>query len=145
METFDGRFLSTFSGMFTFDEATRYCWFNLNSFETDGQFFLIGLVLGLAIYNNVILDVHFPMVVYRKLFGKKGTFEDLKDSHSVSFFFFLGEGTPLYGLYSYQYVWPQRVCFFSHCGHKYRYGIDIGHLGRTWFSVCTRLEVGMFF
>lgn len=73
-----------FPGMFTFDEATRYCWFNLNSFETDGQFFLIGLVLGLAIYNNVILDVHFPMVVYRKLFGKKGTFEDLKDSHSVS-------------------------------------------------------------
>jgi len=71
-------------GMFTFDEATRYCWFNLNSFETDGQFFLIGLVLGLAIYNNVILDVHFPMVVYRKLFGKKGTFEDLKDSHTVS-------------------------------------------------------------
>ena len=70
--------------MFTFDEATRYCWFNLTSFETDGQFFLTGLVLGLAIYNNVILDVHFPMVVYRKLFGKKGTFEDLKDSHLVS-------------------------------------------------------------
>lgn len=70
--------------MFTFDEATRYCWFDPTSFETDGQFFLIGLVLGLAIYNNVILDVHFPMVVYRKLFGKKGTFEDLKDSHSVS-------------------------------------------------------------
>lgn len=115
--------------MFTFDEATRYCWFNLNSFETDGQFFLIGLVLGLAIYNNVILDVHFPMVVYRKLFGKKGTFEDLKDSHSVSFFF-LEEGTPLYIRYRYRYVWPQRVCFFSHCGHKYRYAIDIGHLGR---------------
>ena len=73
-----------FAGMFTFDEATRYCWFDPTSFETDGQFFLIGLVLGLAIYNNVILDVHFPMVVYRKLFGKKGTFEDLKDSHSVS-------------------------------------------------------------
>lgn len=70
-------------GMFTFDEATRYCWFNPTSFETDGQFFLIGLVLGLAIYNNVILDVHFPLVVYRKLFGKKGTFEDLKVSHSV--------------------------------------------------------------
>ena len=73
-----------FAGMFTFDEATRYCWFNPTSFETDGQFFLIGLVLGLAIYNNVILDVHFPLVVYRKLFGKKGTFEDLKVSHSVS-------------------------------------------------------------
>ncbi|XP_022800186.1 ubiquitin-protein ligase E3A-like [Stylophora pistillata] len=69
-------------GMFTFDEAMHYCWFNLNSFETDSQFFLIGLVLGLAIYNNVILDVHFPMVVYKKLFGKKGTFEDLKVSHA---------------------------------------------------------------
>ena len=115
METFDGRFLSTFSGMFTFDEATRYCWFNLNSFETDGQFFLIGLVLGLAIYNNVILDVHFPMVVYRKLFGKKGTFEDLKDSHSVSFFFFWGRVLP-YRAYihcSYRYVWPQRGMFFQ--------------------------------
>ena len=70
--------------MFTHDEATRYYWFNPTSFEADGQFVLIGLVLGLAIYNNVILDVQFPMVVYRKLFGRKGTFEDLKDSHRVS-------------------------------------------------------------
>ena len=61
-------------------------WFNPTSFETDGQFCLIGLVLGLAIYNNVILDVHFPMVVYRKLCGKKGTFEDLHDSHPVGCF-----------------------------------------------------------
>jgi len=44
---------------------------------------LIGIVLGLAIYNNVILDVHFPMVVYRKLMGKLGTFEDLVTSHPV--------------------------------------------------------------
>ena len=72
-----------FIGMFTYDEKTQMCWFNPTSFETDAQFVLIGLVLGLAIYNNVILDVHFPMVVYRKLFGKKGTFADLKDSHQV--------------------------------------------------------------
>ena len=70
--------------MFTFDEITRYCWFSLTSFESDAQFLLIGLVLGLAIYNNVILDVGFPMVVYRKLFGRRGTFADLKDSHRVS-------------------------------------------------------------
>ena len=58
-------------------------WFNPTSFENDGHFTLIGIVLGLAIYNNIILDVHFPMVVYRKLMGKKGTFEDLKLSHPV--------------------------------------------------------------
>ena len=72
-----------FSGMFTHIEETRNFSFNSTSFENDGQFTLIGIVLGLAIYNNIILDVHFPMVVYRKLMSKKGTFEDLKDSQPV--------------------------------------------------------------
>ncbi|XP_040192264.1 ubiquitin-protein ligase E3A [Rana temporaria] len=70
-------------GMFTYDESTKFFWFNPSSYETEGQFTLIGIVLGLAIYNNCILDVHFPMVVYRKLMGKKGTFRDLTDSHPV--------------------------------------------------------------
>ncbi|XP_013411636.1 ubiquitin-protein ligase E3A-like [Lingula anatina] len=68
-------------GMFTYDDETRRVWFNPTSFENDAQFSLIGIVLGLAIYNNVILDINFPMVVYRKLMGKKGTFEDMVDSH----------------------------------------------------------------
>ncbi|KAG7268935.1 hypothetical protein CRUP_002931 [Coryphaenoides rupestris] len=59
-------------------------WFNSSSFENDGQYTLIGIVLGLAIYNNCILDVHFPMLVYRKLMGKKGTFRDLADSNPIS-------------------------------------------------------------
>lgn len=70
--------------MFTHNEENECFWFNPTSFENDAQFTLIGIVLGLAIYNNIILDVHFPMVVYRKLMGKKGTFDDLKDSHPVS-------------------------------------------------------------
>lgn len=72
-------------GMFTYDENTKLFWFNPSSLETEGQFTLIGIVLGLAIYNNCILDVHFPMVVYRKLLGKQGTFRDLGDSHPVLF------------------------------------------------------------
>ncbi|XP_015256083.1 ubiquitin-protein ligase E3A [Cyprinodon tularosa] len=70
-------------GMFTYDEHTRLFWFNSSSFENEGQYTLIGIVLGLAIYNNCILDVHFPMVVYRKLMGKKGTFRDLADANPV--------------------------------------------------------------
>ncbi|XP_059480098.1 ubiquitin-protein ligase E3A [Neocloeon triangulifer] len=66
-------------GMFTHQKETETVWFNPTSFESDAQFTLIGIVLGLAIYNNVILDVHFPMVVYCKLMGKKGCFHDLKD------------------------------------------------------------------
>uniref|UniRef100_UPI00358ED655 ubiquitin-protein ligase E3A-like isoform X2 n=1 Tax=Myxine glutinosa TaxID=7769 RepID=UPI00358ED655 len=68
-------------GMFTFDDATHLFWFNPSSLENEGQFTLIGIVLGLAIYNNCILDIHFPMVVYRKLMGKRGSFHDLVDSH----------------------------------------------------------------
>ncbi|XP_034937131.1 ubiquitin-protein ligase E3A [Chelonus insularis] len=66
-------------GMFILQEETQTTWFNPTSFESDAQFTLIGVVLGLAIYNNVILDVRFPMVVYRKLLGRKGSFADLQD------------------------------------------------------------------
>jgi len=68
-------------GMFIYNEARRQYWFNPTSFENDAQFTLIGLVFGLAIYNGIILDVSFPLVLYRKLLGRKGCFEDLEFSH----------------------------------------------------------------
>jgi ubiquitin-protein ligase E3 A len=71
------------AGMFTFQEESQTVWFNATSFESDAQYTLIGIVLGLAIYNNIILDVHFPMVVYRKLMGKRGTYHDLEDWNRV--------------------------------------------------------------
>ena len=40
---------------------------------------MIGIILGLAIYNNIILAVNFPRVVYRKLMGGRGSFYDLHD------------------------------------------------------------------
>lgn len=70
-------------GMFTYDDGTQLFWFNSSSLENEAQYTLVGLILGLAIYNNCILDVHFPMVVYRKLLGKRGTLVDLADSHPV--------------------------------------------------------------
>ncbi len=53
--------------MFTYDEDSGFCYFNPNSFETTDQFFLVGVVLGLAIYNSTILDVAFPPFAFRKL------------------------------------------------------------------------------
>lgn len=70
-------------GMFTYDDSTNLFWFNAHSLETKAQFTLIGVVLGLAIYNNCILDVKFPSVVYKKLLGKRAKFEDMADSHPV--------------------------------------------------------------
>ena len=71
-------------GMFLFDESTRQHWLNPLSFEGEEQYRLIGILLGLAIYNNVILDIRFPVVIYRKLIGCPITFDDLYSSHPVS-------------------------------------------------------------
>jgi hypothetical protein len=54
-------------------------WFNKSSFECNVNFELIGTLLGLAIYNSVLLDLNFPKVVYKKLVGIKSDLEDLKE------------------------------------------------------------------
>jgi len=53
-------------GMFVYDPDTRLIWFNRNALEID-DFRLVGLIIGLAIYNNVILDLHFPSIIYARL------------------------------------------------------------------------------
>jgi E3 ubiquitin-protein ligase HECTD2 len=53
--------------MFIYDEESHVCYFNPSSFETSDQFFLVGVVLGLAIYNSTILDVALPSFAFRKL------------------------------------------------------------------------------
>jgi E3 ubiquitin-protein ligase HECTD2 len=53
--------------LFTYDEDSKYCYFNPYSFENTDQFFLVGAVLGLAIYNSIILDVPLPPFMFRKL------------------------------------------------------------------------------
>lgn len=65
--------------MFNYNEETRTYWFNADTFEPRIKFELIGFVIGLALYNSVILDIHFPRVVYKKLLGLKPDFDDLID------------------------------------------------------------------
>lgn len=65
-------------GMFVLDRETRTYWFSPLSQEFR-EFELIGTILGLAIYNGVILDVHFPRVVYKKLMGRATQLADLAD------------------------------------------------------------------
>ena len=65
--------------MFNYNEETRTYWFNQDTFEPRIKFELIGFVIGLALYNSVILDIHFPRVVYKKLLGLKLGFDDLVD------------------------------------------------------------------
>ncbi|KAJ3579282.1 hypothetical protein NPX13_g1283 [Xylaria arbuscula] len=54
-------------GLFVYDDDSQFCYFNPHTFETSDQYFLVGVVLGLAIYNSTILDVAFPPFAFRKL------------------------------------------------------------------------------
>lgn len=54
-------------GMFTEYEESNMIWFNPSSFEDITYYFLIGILYGLAIYNFTIINVPFPLVLYKKL------------------------------------------------------------------------------
>jgi|JFJP01.1.fsa_nt_gi hypothetical protein len=49
------------------------------SFETELNFELIGTLIGLAIYNSVLLGLAFPRVVYKKLLDEPVALEDLRE------------------------------------------------------------------
>ena len=66
-------------GMFIYKEKSRLFWFNINSLEEKGKFELIGRIIGLAIYNGNILDIKFPIAIYKKLLGIKPNLDDLKE------------------------------------------------------------------
>jgi len=60
-------------GMFIYDEDSRLCYFNPHSFENSETFFLVGSLLGLAIYNSTILDIALPPFTFRKLLTSGAT------------------------------------------------------------------------
>ncbi|KAJ6256235.1 Ubiquitin-protein ligase [Drechslerella dactyloides] len=66
-------------GCFTTDERTRISWFSIVTLEPMHKFELLGLLVGLAVYNGVTLPVSFPLVVYRKLLGWRIELDDLAD------------------------------------------------------------------
>ncbi|XP_070568117.1 probable E3 ubiquitin-protein ligase HECTD2 [Ptychodera flava] len=66
-------------GMFTYLEESRMLWINGASFESQEEFELVGIILGLAIYNGIILDIHFPTTIYKKLQGEDLDLQDLME------------------------------------------------------------------
>ncbi|NXJ08000.1 HERC4 ligase, partial [Odontophorus gujanensis] len=66
-------------GMFRYYEESRLIWFSDKTFEDSDLFHLIGVVCGLAIYNFTIVDLHFPLALYKKLLNEKPSLDDLKE------------------------------------------------------------------
>lgn len=85
-EIFDPKF-----GMFVFLEDNNYYWFNMDVFllcndkekeVVQANYELIGKLMGIALYNNTILDLHFPKVIFKKLLGLEIDFLDFVDFNS---------------------------------------------------------------
>lgn len=72
-------------GMFELYEG-RFYWFSLNS-ENDFYYKTLGTLVGIAIYNSIILPIRFPKYLYKKLltkvkpdqFSKICTIEELRE------------------------------------------------------------------
>ena len=60
-ELFDPKF-----GMFTIKNQS-YWWLKQDSIDCNLNFELIGMIMGLAIYNKTLLDLKFPLALYKKL------------------------------------------------------------------------------
>lgn len=98
-EIFDPKY-----GMFKEYEETRAMWFSEDSYEEDMMYFLVGTVLlsaknkiyiitrnvtvwllclglicGLVIYNYTIINIPFPLALYKKLLGEPVQLSDLLD------------------------------------------------------------------
>jgi hypothetical protein len=65
--------------MFSYIESTRLFYFSPDTLEPPVQFELVGIILGLAIFNSVILDVQFPKVIFHRLMGASVELSHLQD------------------------------------------------------------------
>ena len=86
--------------MFNFNEKNVQYYLNGLSHEPNINFELIGILMGLAIYNNIILDASFPLAIYKLLLFEDPNFDDLREwqpdiAQSLEFILNYNEETPL--------------------------------------------------
>ena len=65
---------------------SRLYWFindQQEDIQTLQEYNLIGRLLGLAIYNGVILNIQFPLALYKKLLGYPVVLSDVKQFDPV--------------------------------------------------------------
>ncbi|XP_065063407.1 probable E3 ubiquitin-protein ligase HERC4 [Rhopilema esculentum] len=71
--------------MFKEIESSQSVWFDNKTFEDSKMYYIIGVICGLALYNSVIIDLHFPLVLYKKLLNQKlnlADFESFDPNHA---------------------------------------------------------------
>ncbi|XP_073327616.1 probable E3 ubiquitin-protein ligase HERC4 [Pagrus major] len=70
-------------GMFMFNDPKTLAWFPSRATrEERTNFFLFGVLCGLALYNQSIIYLPFPLALFKKLVGVQLTLEDMKEFSS---------------------------------------------------------------
>eukprot|EP00069_Balaena_mysticetus_P011831 bmy_07307T0 len=54
-------------GMFTYYKDSYCHWFSSFKCDNYSEFRLVGILMGLAVYNSIVLDIRFPPCCYKKL------------------------------------------------------------------------------
>ena len=67
-------------GLFVYDEQTRFNWISTAALESAKYFELVGIIIGLAMYNGVMLGISLPPIFYKKLLDEKVNFSDFIES-----------------------------------------------------------------
>lgn len=66
-------------GMFKFYDESRMQWFTPFAFEDHQMYLLIGCLCGLAIYNSVLIQLSFPLALFKKLLNQTPSLDDLTE------------------------------------------------------------------
>ncbi|XP_057584376.1 probable E3 ubiquitin-protein ligase HERC6 [Hippopotamus amphibius kiboko] len=66
-------------GMFIYPEEGSCMWFPVNPVIEKKRYFLFGMLCGLSLYNFNIVNLPFPLALFKKLLDQKPSLEDLKE------------------------------------------------------------------
>ncbi|XP_034556254.1 probable E3 ubiquitin-protein ligase HERC6 [Notolabrus celidotus] len=69
------------SDMFMHNE--NMCWFPSKPKVEKQNYFFFGVLCGMALYNNIIIHLRFPLVLFKKLLRVKPSLDDLKEFDPV--------------------------------------------------------------
>ncbi|TNN55021.1 putative E3 ubiquitin-protein ligase HERC6 [Liparis tanakae] len=79
-----GEMMTTVSGMFMFNDSKTLAWFpSTTTEESKTNFFLLGVLCGLALYNRSLIHFPFPLALFKKLLGVEPTLDDLEEFSPV--------------------------------------------------------------
>ncbi|KAM3870243.1 putative E3 ubiquitin-protein ligase HERC3 [Diretmus argenteus] len=69
--------MSTESGMFMYNDSKTLAWFPPEATLEENRYFLFGVLCGLALHNESIIHLPFPVTLFKKLLNVEPSLEDM--------------------------------------------------------------------